>query len=255
MNRPSLSVATLLALAGAALAQSKHAHRAVLEPADGVARRGSDAASAGADRTFGAIPFSIAGIPSVDLLGSPNNTVVFLNFGAGSAVNGIGWNVDLEAFGASWRSELGVLITDSSGLGGFSLRPGTDDSPGGPTNYNSGGQILFLANYSIPDVVALGDGLIRLEFFESYDDAPGAADGRWVSGNLYFPTLIPHKCDGDANEDGQVAFNDVTSVLENWGATYPPPQDLPGPGDADHNRVVNFADVTAVLRNWGQSCP
>lgn len=177
----SISSVATLALAGSCFAQTRHAQRPVLEPNIGLSRSVSD------DAARFAAPFPVAGIQSGDPRGAPINQVFFINFGAGVALNGIGWDVDLEAFETSWRSEIGVSITNSSCLGGFSLHPGTDNSPGGPTNYNSGGQILYLANYNIPDVVALGDGLIRFEFFESYDDAPGAFDGQWVSGQLFFP--------------------------------------------------------------------
>lgn len=94
-------------------------------------------------------------------------------------------------------------------------------------------------------------------------------DGRWVAFSSYASNLVPGdtnratdaflrdtlvppaECPGDANGNGTVAFSDVTSILENWGATYP---GSTGPGDADHNGAVNFADITKVLENWGLVC-
>jgi len=143
----------------------------------------------GTERSGFITAFDVSGIQSWDAPGSAFNTVIFLNIGVGNAVNGLGWDVNLTAFAPSWRNELGVLVTDSSGVGGFFLTPGTDGSAGGPTNYNSGGNITKLANVGIPNVNALGDGLIRLEFFEYYDDAAGAQDGVWNSGNLFFQTV------------------------------------------------------------------
>ncbi|MDX2114661.1 MAG: glycosyl hydrolase family 28-related protein [Planctomycetota bacterium] len=60
-------------------------------------------------------------------------------------------------------------------------------------------------------------------------------------------------CAGNADGDAAVAFSDVTSVLANFGAAYPPA--TLGPGDANADLVVNFSDVTAVLANFGSACP
>jgi hypothetical protein len=53
--------------------------------------------------------------------------------------------------------------------------------------------------------------------------------------------LAPSPRPGDANGDGIVNFSDITSVLTNWGATYP----VNGPGDSNHDAAVNFSDITA----------
>lgn len=183
MKTFSYSAATMLVIAGSAFAQSKSTENSVLEAVPGFT------GPSGGDRSGQIIPFNVTGIQSWDAPGSPNNQVFFVNVGAGVAVNGMGWDVSLTAFGLSWRNELRVLVTDSSALGGFNLAPGTDGSPGGPTTYSSNGGILKLANYNIPDVVALGDGLIRLEFFESYDDGVNVQDGVWNSGFLFLQVV------------------------------------------------------------------
>jgi Tol biopolymer transport system component len=95
------------------------------------------------------------------------------------------------------------------------------------------------------------------------------SDGRWVAFSSYASNLVPGdtnratdaflrdtlvppaECPGDANGNGTVAFSDITSVLENWGALFP---GSTGPGDANHNGTVNFADITSVLENWGSQC-
>jgi endonuclease I len=58
----------------------------------------------------------------------------------------------------------------------------------------------------------------------------------------------PPMCQGDADQNGEVNFADITSVLANYGLT-------PGLGDADQNGEVNFADITTVLANFGVPCP
>ncbi len=183
MKNLSYSAATMLVIAGSAFA-AKTTENSVLSATPGFT--GSSGERAGFV-TAG----NVTGVRSGDLPGAPINEVYTWNIGAGNAVNGLGWDVVLTAFGFSWRNEIRVLVTDSTGLGGFNLGPGTDATPGGPTNYNSGGAILKLANYAIPNVVALGDGLIRFEFFESYDDVANAFEGLWNSGFLFVQTTGP----------------------------------------------------------------
>lgn len=63
---------------------------------------------------------------------------------------------------------------------------------------------------------------------------------------------VPPACPGDANGNLSVTFADVTSVLTNFGATYP--VTTGGPGDADRSGAVTFADVTSVLTNFAATC-
>lgn len=55
-------------------------------------------------------------------------------------------------------------------------------------------------------------------------------------------------CEGDANGDRVVDFNDITSVLGNWLTEGPE-------GDANGDDAVDFNDITAVLANWLAACP
>ncbi len=64
----------------------------------------------------------------------------------------------------------------------------------------------------------------------------------------FFPT-----CDGDADFDGDVDFNDVLTALANWGGEYL--GGLTGPGNADGDTNVDFDDVLTVFANWGNVCP
>ena len=62
-------------------------------------------------------------------------------------------------------------------------------------------------------------------------------------------------CAGDANGDGVTSFDDITSVLTNWGRYYSRTTFLIGPGDADLDADVDFDDMTQVIVAWGQACP
>jgi len=64
---------------------------------------------------------------------------------------------------------------------------------------------------------------------------------------------IPAPCQGDANGDFIVDFDDLVSVLANWLNDYSP---FPGtgPGDANLDGVVDFDDLVSVLGFWLTSC-
>ena len=61
----------------------------------------------------------------------------------------------------------------------------------------------------------------------------------------------PGTCPGDADLNGIVTFNDLTTVLSNLGASYPQSS---GPGDSNGDGTVSFSDVTITLVNFGITC-
>ncbi len=73
----------------------------------------------------------------------------------------------------------------------------------------------------------------------------GTADPQIVPyADMYF-TVCDSPAEGDANDNGAIAFDDITSVLTNWqqGCCL-----LPGDADRDGDR--DFADITKVLELW-----
>lgn len=58
-------------------------------------------------------------------------------------------------------------------------------------------------------------------------------------------------CPGDANNDNQVGFRDLTTVLDHWGADY---LDAAGLGDANRDGTVNSLDILRVLKFWNWPC-
>lgn len=124
---------------------------------------------------------SVAGISSVAGEGAAGNTVLTFNVGANAAVTGIGWDVNVTAFSPSWLSELSVGF-GSSATTELYLSVGAGDDMAGTASYSSGGVV---------DLIGLGlnfnvnaDGILRLEFHESFDDASVSPDGLWNSGAL-----------------------------------------------------------------------
>lgn len=116
--------------------------------------------------------------------GDPLNVVQLVNTGiANGQVVSIGWDVTLFADSPSWLSELTVGFSSlSNPAGGVSVSPGFGDDFAGTASYTSGGLI---------DLVGLGfdftldaDGILRLEFFEGFNDFALDWDGIWISGTL-----------------------------------------------------------------------
>lgn len=132
---------------------------------------------------------NVAGIDSNDPFGSAINEVFNYNIGAGSHVTGIGWNVTLFADSPSWLSEMSVAFQNSAQSAGVFLTPGVGVNNPGTQAFSSGG---------IVDLIGLGldfnvgpDGILRVEYFESFDDYFNDWDGIWVSGSLTVEYVVP----------------------------------------------------------------
>lgn len=125
---------------------------------------------------------NVAGITSVAVAGTAGNTVLNFNVGAGSSVTGIGWDVNNTAFTPSWLSEMVVSFTNTNASGGVNLTVGIGDDLPGTAAYTSGG-VLDLVGLGL-SFTANADGLVRFEFFESFNDSAVAVDGIWNSGAL-----------------------------------------------------------------------
>lgn len=134
--------------------------------------------------------FDVSGIESVDSQGSPGNTVVILNVAtcvglpnnSPIAMNGVGWNVSLNAPDPSWLNELVVgFSADGDTLPDINLTPGAGDGFPGTDTYSSNGIIKF-SSIPLSDIV-LPTGKLRMEFFEAFDDFAGP-EAEWVSGIL-----------------------------------------------------------------------
>ncbi len=135
---------------------------------------------------------------SWDLVGDADNVVMLIDMAAlfglasGSSIdlNGIGWDVTIASAGASWQSEARIYFdndTQDSGEGIF-LAPGIGvDSPG-TGSYSSGG-ILKLVDAGLPDLI-LDNGILRLEWFESFDDIADTVDAR-MFGTLTLQSSVP----------------------------------------------------------------
>ena len=136
--------------------------------------------------------FDFSGTQSWDLLDDADNEY-FSEFLAGNAqVTGIGWDVEIEAYNPSWLSEAAVGFGSSASPFLLQLRPGVGDTVSGTDSYSSGGVV---------DLVGLGldfgleaDGLLQLQFYETFNDFPDAIDATWHEARL----AVQYETDGAA---------------------------------------------------------
>ena len=128
--------------------------------------------------------YDTAGTESWDGIGSPNNTVIELNIGEGNVVTGASFDVSIMTSGnGSWCSEATVLMSNSDGEAdpnGILLSPAASVSStcDAGQEFSSGGVIDFGDN-SLPDIQPNADGILRLEFHESFDDVADDIDAFW----------------------------------------------------------------------------
>jgi hypothetical protein len=121
----------------------------------------------------------VSAIQSHGEIGDPDNMVLTFNVGAHSTITSIDYAVNLSAYSSSWLSEIDVIFSDSSLLGGVLLTPGFYESDPGTGFYSGAANLVALGL----DFAVGSDGVLRLEFHESFDDFPGA-DGIWNFGTI-----------------------------------------------------------------------
>ncbi|QJE01824.1 VPLPA-CTERM sorting domain-containing protein [Massilia forsythiae] len=130
-----------------------------------------------------AVPFTvnIAGAQSVGEFGDAANTVRTYNVGANASITAVSYSVNLTAFTPSWLSDLGLAFTNSAVSDGVIFNPGIGDDDPGTASYSDVVNLVALGL----DFKVGGDGILRLEFYEEYDDLAGA-DGIWNFGTITF---------------------------------------------------------------------
>jgi MYXO-CTERM domain-containing protein len=126
--------------------------------------------------------YDVTGIFSIDPFGDPLNIVDTVSLAPNAQVIGIGWDVVLFADPPSWLSEAVIAFGSTSNTFLVSLTVGLGDDLPGVEAYSSGG-IVDLVGIGL-DFAVDADGLLRLEFFESFDDFPNDWDATWESGTL-----------------------------------------------------------------------
>jgi len=127
---------------------------------------------------------NVAGIQSYATIGDSGNTVLTFNVGAFATITGIAYNVNLTAFNPSYLSELALYFGDSDQTTGVFFTPGFEDTHPGTGTYADAADLVALGL----DFQVGADGLLRLEFYEDFNDTSVTPDGIWNFGTITFLT-------------------------------------------------------------------
>ncbi len=119
----------------------------------------------------------VSGMQFNDAAGSPLNEILSVFTGVGSIITGISWNVNLTSIGASWASEAVMLFE-----GQINLTVSGDGAPVSNMNYDSMG-IVDLTDAGVPNIVMSADGILDIEFLESFVDNAGTGDNFFEAGS------------------------------------------------------------------------
>ena len=194
-SAPGLFLACLVTLA--APQQSAHAEArpdsALLASADGSVQVDDISAvvsPAGADRGIQTC-VDMTGINSWDALDDADNVFVDVNVSSSLKVVGVAWDVGIASIGDSWLADASIFVSNADGTAdpnAVILAPGFQIEAPGDQEFSSGGVVLF-ADEGLPEVEPNGDGIIRLQFYEGFDDLPDAIDSEWR--NAASPATCP----------------------------------------------------------------
>ncbi|MDX2115024.1 MAG: hypothetical protein SFZ24_05295, partial [Planctomycetota bacterium] len=143
---------------------------------------------------FGTLTIDVSNTSSMDNFGDPDNARRQFFVGRNNILTGIGWNVVLQTVTPnSGIDELIVWFSnrfENPYTAGFGLRPGGGlDGPAGPTAFSS--PMLKLQDVNVPDLHIGPDGILTLEYADQPDNAPGQADGLWISGTITLQFVHP----------------------------------------------------------------
>lgn len=129
------------------------------------------------------VQIAIENVASWDEFGEPINVVLTIDVAAAAGLTsgqsvvltGFGFDLALETFGFSWLSEAEINLDDAANpLGGIVINPGDGMDFAGTESYL---QPLFKLDAA--DQLVLSTGLLRIEFYEDFDDLPGVIDAQW----------------------------------------------------------------------------
>lgn len=124
----------------------------------------------------------INSVDSYGLFRSPDNSVLTYDIGANSYITGISYSLNMTAFSPSWLSEMAFAVTNSKVTEGFLLNPAYIYTVPGTATFSD---TLDLVLESL-DFYVGADGILRLEFYEDFNDASISPDGRYNFGTITF---------------------------------------------------------------------
>ncbi|HBS29006.1 MAG TPA: hypothetical protein DEB06_06050 [Phycisphaerales bacterium] len=189
---------------------------------------------------------TFAGFLFGQFTGSPNFSFFSQTFpaSAGQTVDASVWALhkSTDAIAAGNFGFINLEFLDASGaiIGDILTNPGINSMS--PTNVYA----------ELPVSGAAPANTARVRVVIGYFQAALGGGGVHFDDVSVAISSAPEPCPGDADGNGVVDFDDITSVLSNWLVDYTPGT---GPGDADASGIVDFDDITSILSNWLDACP
>ncbi len=120
----------------------------------------------------------LTGLASMDGQGEGTNVVLMVDLGVPNAeVTGISWELGYEPISPSWTSEPHLTYGDSAGSNAYDWDMG---DWGGTNNSDP----VFLAGSDTTSFFVGGDGMLRIELWEDFNDFAGAPDGFYTQGGV-----------------------------------------------------------------------
>lgn len=112
--------------------------------------------------------------------GDPSNSLVELDIGAGNAVLGVGADATVTANSPSWLSEAAVMFSSSEAENDpNSVYLTVSDTDSSGTEEVSTEGPLMLGDFGLDPIAVGADGILRLEWFETFDDDSVDPDSNW----------------------------------------------------------------------------
>lgn len=140
------------------------------------------------------IVIDVTGVQSIGNFGDARNTVMTYDVGANATITNVSYSFNVTAFSPSWLSEIGFALSDSAVTEGVLFTPGVGNDDPGTATYAGN---ITLSDSGL-DFNVGADGLLRVEFYEDFDDSSVNPDGRWNFGNItiaYEPDIAPPAAD------------------------------------------------------------
>ncbi len=133
--------------------------------------------------------YDVSGLESVDGDGSAFND--FIDVPIFGHIHGVGWFLNVETYGGSWLSDINVRFTVADGTS-MVLQPFAGLDYSGSEVLFTGGIIDTLGGPPFTDLIPSGNFMMRIELFESFVDAPGQVEARFLAESyMYFEQWVP----------------------------------------------------------------
>jgi hypothetical protein len=134
----------------------------------------------------------VTGVNSFFEIGN-GNTVLYAEVDPFAEIVAISWDVEITANDPSWLSEVSFAATDLALTTGVVVTLGEGDDFSGTRRYT--GRINLSASGQA--FLAGEDGVIRVEFYEFFNDSEVAPDATWNFGTLTFEVAaVPEPASG-----------------------------------------------------------